>query len=147
MTPTDLAEIERLEREAFRAPWTYSEWEVECPCDGDPGCANKECDGAHVPCTTIESPDEYPGGQVVAQFQVPGLSCLADKNGELIVALRNHAAALITLARPGMAARDFLEEHGGLLRKALDSDASGTFEDEWEAAERALESLLKEAGR
>jgi hypothetical protein len=93
-------ELERLEREAFCAPWTYSEWMVECDNhDSIDDCKNPECDGSDAPCTTIESPEEYPDGQIVAQFHVPGLQCLADKNGALIVALRNAAPSLLRLAR------------------------------------------------
>jgi hypothetical protein len=85
----------------FRAPWTYDRWEIECEHHESVGdCDNPECDGAHVPCTTIESPDEYPDGQVVAQFQVPGLSTFADANGALIVALRNALPELLKLLPP-----------------------------------------------
>src|SRR4029079_13229885 len=95
MQMTDLDELERLDREAFRAPWTYDRWEVECSaCDGgadepEDGCPNPDCDGTNAPIVAIESPEEYPDGQLVAQISVPGLLSLADKNGALIVALRN----------------------------------------------------------
>lgn len=96
----DLEELEALESRAFRAPWTYSKWDIECPtCESEGDCNNPECDGAHAPCTTIESPDEYPNRQIVAQFTVPGLSELADRNGAFIVALRNAFPELLAAAR------------------------------------------------
>lgn len=97
----DLEKLAELHKQAFRAPWTYDRWEVECEaCDGgsdvpESGCPDPDCDGTHAPLTCIESPEEYPDGQVVAQFKVPGLLSLADKNGALIVELRNQCAALI----------------------------------------------------
>ncbi len=101
LTAETIEELERLEREAFRAPWTYDRWEVECDAcsDGEPECSNTDCNGEEYPLVAIESPEEYPGGQLVAQITVPGLLCLADKNGAFLVALRNAAPALIASAR------------------------------------------------
>jgi hypothetical protein len=118
LTEQELDELERLEKEAFRAPWTYANFEVECDtCNAGEDCGNPECDGSHVPCTQIESPDEYPDGQVVAQFQVPGISTLADRNGALIVALRNAAPSLLSQARE--AAR--LREENARLRLVVET--------------------------
>jgi len=101
LTPEDLAHGRALIEEAFRAPWTYSRWEIDCDaCSADGDCSNPECDGVSVPSTTIEALEEYPSppGQIVAQFSVPGISSLADSNGAAICWLRNHAELLIAAA-------------------------------------------------
>jgi len=101
LTAETIAELERLEREAFRAPWTYDRWEVECDacCGGEAECSNTDCNGEEYPLVAVESPEEYPGGQLVAQITVPGLLCLADKNGELIAKMRNALPALLAQAK------------------------------------------------
>jgi hypothetical protein len=123
--PTEtLDELERLEREAFRAPWTYDQWEVECSaCEGgtnepESGCTNPDCDGADAPIIAVESPEEYPDGQVVAQISVPGLLCLADKNGALIAKMRNALPALLHSAKALAAERAKVAE----LTSAFDID-------------------------
>lgn len=98
LTREELARGRELLQAAFDGPWTYSEWEIECgACAEEEICVNPDCDGAHVPSTTIEALEAYPSppGQVVAQISVPGLQSLADKNGEAICWLRNEGAALI----------------------------------------------------
>lgn len=70
-----------------------------------PPCTNAECSSnegdGDVPCTFVEAPQEYPGesdeysAQVVCTIDIPGLSCLAQKNGEAICWLRNNAEALL----------------------------------------------------
>ena len=125
LTGEELDEIARLEKEAFRAPWTYAEWQIECSaCEGgtsteDGSCPNPECDGETMPSTAIESPEEYPNGQLVAQFSVPGLSCLADKNGALIVALRNACPALLESARLARLAAELFEQHGEAMADSI----------------------------
>ncbi len=122
MTPAELAELERLEKAAFRAPWRYGEFRVECSCDGDPDCSNRECDGDTKPCTVVESPDEYPDGQTVAEITVPGLSMFADRNGAFIVALRNAAPSLIAAARENATLRQRLEVAEGLLTELVECE-------------------------
>ena len=97
LTREELARGKKLLQESFRCPWHYKQYEIECStCEGGTTsvcngkefveCPNPECDGLHTPCTFIESPDEYPADserpQVVATIDVPGLSTLAEKNGE-----------------------------------------------------------------
>ena len=121
ITPEAIAELERLHAEAFRAPWTYARWEVECgACEGgtnepETGCTDPDCDGAHVPIVQVDSPDEYPNGQTVAQISVPGLLCLADKNGALIAGMRNALPSLLSAARDRAELVKFLREHGETL--------------------------------
>jgi len=98
LTREELAHGRALLQAAFSGPWSYSEWQIECgACADDGECSIPECDGSHVPNTTIEALEAYPSppGQVVAQISVPGLSSLADKNGEAICWLRNNAESLI----------------------------------------------------
>jgi hypothetical protein len=108
-----IKELRELEAKAFRAPWAYDAWEIECPtCKNGDECANPECDGDAIPCTMIESPEEYPDGQTVALVTVPGLSSLADANGAFIVALRNAATELLDAAEE----RDRLRAENERLR-------------------------------
>jgi len=126
LTREELAHGRALLEAAFDGPWRYTEFEIECSvcqggttsvCDGKKfvSCTNPECDGLNVPCIFVEAPEQYPGesteyqAQVVATIDVPGLSCLAVKNGEAICWLRNEASALI-------AANELLLE----LRSALE---------------------------
>lgn len=112
LTREELARGRALIEAAFDGPWRYTQFEIECStceggttsvCDGKEfvSCTNPECDGSHTPCTFVEAPKAYPGesgeyhAQVVATIDVPGLSTLAEKNGEAICWLRNEGAALI----------------------------------------------------
>lgn len=87
-TPQDLR---ALIAAAFVGPWTYESWAIDCPRMGE----GDECGYEHN-LATVLSPD-YPGEQVVAQIDVPGLESLAEANGQLIVAMRNHAERLVAL--------------------------------------------------
>lgn len=113
LTREELAHGRALLEKAFKAPWRYKMFEIECgTCRADrdgtseEDCSNPECDGDSVPCVFVESPEEYPADeefpQVVATIDVPGMSCLAEQNGEAICWLRNNAANLIQ-------ARDYLD--------------------------------------
>lgn len=146
----DLDELERLEKAAFRAPWKYSRWVVECEtCTSGEGdeCADPNCDGEETECVTIESPDEYPSGQVVAQIDgkgisVPGILDLADRNGELIVALRNAAPALIAAARERDALSCTVSElDDGLRAQLRENDALRTRVAELESRLEAIGKL------
>jgi len=106
LTREQLLHGKKLLEESFLCPWYYKQYEIECGtcaggttsvCNGKEyvECPNPECDGSHVPCTFVESPKEYPDGQVVATIDVPGFSDLAEKNGECICWLRNNATTLI----------------------------------------------------
>jgi len=106
LTRQQLLHGKKLLEESFRCPWHYKQYEIECGtcaggttgvCNGKEyvECPNPECDGSHVPCTFVESPTEYPDGQVVATIDVPGFSDLAEKNGECICWLRNEGLRLI----------------------------------------------------
>ncbi len=125
LTREELAHGRALLEAAFDGPWRYTQFEIECStckggttsvCNGKEfvSCTNPECDGSDTPCTFIEAPEQYPGesdeyrAQVVATIDVPGLSCLAEKNGEAICWLRNNAESLI-------AAREQLNEFGAAL--------------------------------
>jgi len=98
LTEAELAELERMDRAAFRAPWTYESWEIDCPeiYGGD------ECGYEHNIATVI-APDEYPNDpnrpQVVAQIDVPGIDVLAHRNGALIAAARNALPRLLAELR------------------------------------------------
>ena len=98
ITEEQLAELERLEREAFCGPWTYENWEIDCPAIG----SGDECGYEHNVATVL-APDEYPNDpespQVVAQIDVPGLEMFAARNGAFIVAARNALPALIQEVR------------------------------------------------
>lgn len=140
MTPTDLAELERLEREATPGPWKpckhlrSADDDASCPCGfrGDIWDGDEE----RVICEMETRGELAPPHPVRAETIA---------NAQLIVALRNNASTLITLARLGMAARDFLEEHGRQLLSIPNVDCLTT--DEQRDAKDALESLLKEARR
>ena len=121
LTREELARGRELLKSAFVGPWRYQQFEIECRrCDSyeqgitDTECTNPECDGDDVPATFVEAPKAYPGeseeyaAQVVATIDVPGLSCIAQNNGEAICWLRNNAEALI-------AAREQLDEFGEAL--------------------------------
>lgn len=108
LTREELAHGRALLKAAFDGPWRYTQFEIECSaCNSyeqgltDTECANPECNGEEVPATFVEAPRAYPGesdeyrAQVVATIDVPGLSCLAEKNGEAICWLRNEGPALI----------------------------------------------------
>ncbi len=107
LTREELARGRELLKAAFVGPWRYKQFEIECRrCDSyeqgltDTECTNPECNGEEVPCTFVEAPEAYPNDpdypQVVATIDVPGLSCIAEQNGEAICWLRNHGEALIS---------------------------------------------------
>lgn len=95
MTRVDIEALSALEKAAFRAPWTYDDFEIDCPqidAGGD------DCGYTHN-VTRIESPEEYPDGQMIADIDVPGLEGFARANGELIVAMRNQLGAMLAELR------------------------------------------------
>lgn len=97
MTEQELKEIEARANAAFRAPWTYANFEVQCGhlCD-DADCS--KCGGDDVfDVVRIESPEEYPDGQVVAD--VPGLEEFAESNGKFIAHAREDVPKLIAEVR------------------------------------------------
>ncbi len=116
LTREELAHGRALLEAAFTGPWRYKQFEIECGAcraheqgakgDGVPECTNPECSSnmgdGEVPCTFVEAPECYPNDpdypQVVATIDVPGLSTLAEKNGEAICWLRNEAPLLIEAA-------------------------------------------------
>lgn len=104
LTRAELARGRALLQAAFKEPWRYKQFEIECnACENGigPECINPECTGAGggVPATFVEAPQEYPPDdkrpQIVATIEVPGMSDLAQQNGEAICWLRNEGAALI----------------------------------------------------
>jgi len=90
LTAERLAQLRSLAEKAFKGPWTYTCFEIECGYDGCevPACqANpEEHEGLPHDVVEIAAPDEYPDGQVVAQINVPGLEQFADANGKYIAA-------------------------------------------------------------
>lgn len=137
MIHTDLAELERLEREATPGPWQSLR-------DGNQYVKTMHLEAELVGASRIEgvlrpwNPHAYVAfGMKAEQHEIVRFK---DADADMIAALRNNASALITLARLGMAARDFLEKHGAT---ALGDMAD--MGDKIGAA--ALESLLKEASR
>lgn len=127
MTEAELDELKKKHEAAFRPPWTYSRWEIECEACGagtntpESGeCANPDCDGTHAPIVAVESPEEYPDGQLVAQISVPGILSLADANGASITALHNAFPDLERLARFGLKAKALLREYEEGQRFAVD---------------------------
>lgn len=105
-----ITEGRTLLEKSFRCPWHYKQWLIECSaCDGGTTqgeCVNPECDGDSAPATFVVSPDEYPAypddPQVVATIDVPGLSDLAEHNGQCICWLRNNATALLDRAEAAL---------------------------------------------
>jgi hypothetical protein len=104
LTRSELARGRALVERAFDGPWRYTQFEIECAsCNGGDGpeCVNPECSGAGggPPATFVEAPEQYPASdkhpQIVATIEVPGISDLAQQNGECICWLRNNATALI----------------------------------------------------
>jgi hypothetical protein len=104
LTREELAHGRALLKAAFDGPWRYTQFEIECgPCNGgdSESCSNPECTGAGggPPATFVEAPKAYPASdkrpQIVATIEVPGISDLAQQNGEAICWLRNNAEALI----------------------------------------------------
>lgn len=98
-----LAHGKRLLDAAFSGTWRYTQFRISCDnCDGytnDVDCTNPECDGDSVPSTFVEAPEAYPASdkhpQVVATIEVPGISDLAERNGEAICWLKNNGPQLI----------------------------------------------------
>lgn len=120
ISPEELERGKLLLKEAFEGPWRYKQFEIECgECrqyrngDTDVDCTNPECTGEDVPCTFVEAPEAYPrypeSPQIVATIEVPGLSDLAEKNGECICWLRNEAGALILAYEQLLELRSALE--------------------------------------
>lgn len=104
LTREELTRGRALLQAAFTGPWRYTQFEIECnACENGigPECINPECGGAGggVPATFVEAPKAYPPDdkrpQIVATIEVPGLSDLAQQNGEAICWLRNNAETLI----------------------------------------------------
>lgn len=112
LTPAELDDLERLHREAFRAPWVSRTFEIECPCPN-----GEDCGDSHT-CEEVEAPEEYPAdsehpaepghGQCVVQIDVPGLEQFARSNGQLIAAARNALPRLIAAAREAERLREAL---------------------------------------
>lgn len=112
LTREELAHGRALILAAFSGPWRYRQFLIECGvCEGyvedADECTNPECTGSGggAPCTFVEAPECYPASkeepdnehpQVVATIDVPGLSCLAEKNGEAICWMHNNADALMS---------------------------------------------------
>lgn len=118
LTRAELAHGRALLQAAFEGPWRYTQFEIECePCNGgdSEACVNPECTGAGggVPATFVEAPEAYPASdtrpQVVATIEVPGLSSLAQQNGEAICWLRNQATDLISAHELLLDLRDAIE--------------------------------------
>lgn len=96
MTPAELEAIARRAEAAFKGPWTYDDWQVDCG-------AEDHCGETHE-AMTIEAPDAYPDGQVVAQVvqtvcDVPGLDSLARRNGDFIAHARTDVPRLVERIR------------------------------------------------
>lgn len=103
LTREEIAHGRALLKKAFEGRWRYKEFEIECSaCDADGECSNPECDGADVPCTFVEAPEAYPASekrpQVVCTIEVPGISTIADANGEAICWTHNQALRLLDAA-------------------------------------------------
>jgi hypothetical protein len=96
LTAEQRAELRRLSAKAFKAPWTYTRFEVEC---GGDELGDINGDDAHD-CIEVEAPEEYPDGQCVCQqtIAVPGLEMFAEPNGQLIAAMRNALVPLLDAA-------------------------------------------------
>lgn len=69
---------------AFKRPWRAERFEIVCD----------DCGEEHT-LDEVGAPDEYPGGQCVAQIIVPGLEQFSAANAALIVSAVNHAADLL----------------------------------------------------
>lgn len=85
-----MSEIEKLRallEKAFKRPWTYRDFAIDCPGDehGD------VCGDSHD-IVEVEAPDAYPDGQCVAQigFSVPGLE-MREKLVEAVLAVTGAA--------------------------------------------------------
>lgn len=114
MTDKELDAVLARAEAAFRAPWTYTRFEVVCDRHEYEDCAG---DGLHD-VVRVESPDEYPGGQVVADVlcEVPGLEGFAKANGEFIAAARTDVPALVAEVRR---LRDALNDAVGLAKEMV----------------------------
>lgn len=94
LTDEELSELEELDKSAFRGPWTYEFWEIDCRAIG----LGEDC-GLEHNIATVLAPEEYPNDpdspQVVAQIDVPGLESFAANNGRLIALARNALPRLL----------------------------------------------------
>lgn len=99
MTESELSEIEARANAAFCAPWTYSHFLIECQHSWDEEESEcRTCRGeGEAWITRVESPDEYPDGQVIAE--IPGLETLSDRNGAFIAHARTDVPALVAEVR------------------------------------------------
>jgi hypothetical protein len=75
----------------FRAPWTASPFAVRCDIVEHADSGFEDCDGEHD-IERIESPEEYPDGQVVAD--VPGMEMFSKPHAVFIAAARTDVPAL-----------------------------------------------------
>ncbi len=116
MTTERIAELRALADACFRGPWTATDWTVDC--EGDPG---NNCDGGCTRCDgegtheqiAIESPDEYPDGQVVGVIDLVGLQDFARPHAAFIASARTALPELLDEV-------ERLEAEGARLRDALD---------------------------
>lgn len=89
MSEDELKAIRARADACFRAPWTAGSFVVKCE---DVGHAdNDACEGEHD-IERIESPDEYPDGQVIAD--VPGMEMFSKPHAAFIAAARTDVPAL-----------------------------------------------------
>lgn len=96
ITKERLAEIKARCDAAFMAPWTYEDFTVLCdhPYDIDDEDKCPTCHGeGEADVVRIESPNEYPDGQIIAD--VPGLERFAAANGSFIAHARTDVPALL----------------------------------------------------
>ena len=87
----DTKAIRALADECFRAPWKAETFVVKCDFLEHAESGYEECDGEHE-VERIESPDEYPDGQVVAD--VPGMEMFSKHHAAFIAAARTDVPAL-----------------------------------------------------
>lgn len=92
MTDEELKVIEERAAAAFCGPWTYTRFEIECRHDE----IHSEDE-----VFRIESPAEYPDGQVVCDVfcDVPGLERFAEPNGKFIAHAREDIPKLLAEVR------------------------------------------------
>lgn len=92
MTDEELKAIEERASAAFKGPWTYTLFEIECQHDDTH-------DSDEV--IRVESPEEYPNGQVVCDVfcEIPGLQKFADANGKFIANAREDIPKLLAEVR------------------------------------------------
>ena len=88
MSALDIAAIRARADACFKAPWTAGMFTVECDRHDYEDCPG---DGEHE-IERIESPDEYPSSQVIAD--VPGMECFSKPHAAFIAAARTDVPAL-----------------------------------------------------